>query len=467
MTRALLVAALMITGPATADDKPDLADRYQTTVNKIIDATLAGNSSWQKLVELCDDIGHRLSGSKALDQAIVWAVKTMKADGHENVHTEKVMVPKWVRGAESCHMLEPRPMELKMLGLGGSVATPKGGITAEVAVVRDEKELKALGSGAKGKIVLFANRMPAYDAQKGGSGYGHTVRFRGHGARMASELGAVAVLVRSVTAYSLHTPHTGAMRYGDAKRKIPAAALTVEDAAMLERFAQRGKRVKVRLKMSAKDHGMVPSANVVAEIRGSEKPEEVVIISGHLDAWDVGTGAHDDGAGCVMAMEALTVLRKLGLRPRRTIRAILWTNEENGLKGGKTYARDHHEELSNHVAAIEADSGSFEPKGFSLRLTDPEASKRGVKTLGRVLALLHKTGATHAKAGWAGADISPMAKHNVPLMGLRMDGSLYFNTHHTAADTVDKVDPHILSKNVASMAALAFVLADMPGRLGD
>ena len=463
-TTVLALSTSACPGTASADDA--LARRYGSIATKIMASVAKKNNAYERLEELCVDIGHRLSGSKALDRAIAWAKRVMKADGHENVAGEKVMIPKWVRGKERLTLVAPREMELRILGLGGSVGTGKGGLTAEVLAVTNEKELKALGAKARGRIILFNNKMPDYDPQRG-AGYGETVTFRVHGARLAAAQGAVGVLVRSVTAHSLSTPHTGGMHYGDARTKIPAAAITVEGAELIARLVRRGRTVKVRLEMGAKDHGLVPSANVVAELRGSTQPDEIVVISGHLDAWDVGQGAHDDGAGCVIAMEALSVLRRLGLRPRRTIRVVLWTNEENGLRGAKQYAIDHANELSKHVAAIESDSGGFAPQGFRLRLKDKGRSARGVATLQKLVDLLAPIGANRAKAGFSGADISVMAPAGVPLLGLWVDGSKYFDYHHTPADTIDKVNPKELSDCVATMATAAYVLADMPGRLGD
>lgn len=478
-------------------DSP-LARHYRPAAERIIRATLAGNDAHAKLEELCDDIGHRISGSPAMQKAVEWAARRMAADGHENVHTEKVMVPHWVRGRESCTLIEPREYPLSMLGLGGSVGTPEEGITAEVEVVSSEAELETLGTAAAGKIILFNNPMPPYDADHS-TGYGPTVRFRGMGARIASEKGAVAVLVRSVTARSLRTPHTGATNYRDAKVKIPAAAITVEDASMLARLRARGKKVVVHLKMEAKTLPDAESANVIAELRGSTHPHEIVVIGGHLDAWDVGHGAHDDGAGVVICMEALNVLRKANMRPRRTIRVVLFTNEENGLMGGRQYAIDHAAELKDHVAAIESDSGGFAPRGFSISV-DPDRSRMRrfltntgtiaasqpatqraprrrnseednnapeVRHLAQITALLDSLGADRAEAGGGGADISPMAPAGVPLIGQMVDVSRYFDYHHTPADTFDHVNPRDLSQATAAMAVTAYVLADMPGRLGE
>jgi carboxypeptidase Q len=442
-----------------------IALRYQEAADRIIEATLKGNDAYRKMEELCDGIGHRLSGSPQLDRAVEWAKLTMKRDGLVNVRAEPVQVPHWVRGRESAVMVKPHRYELSMLGLGGSVGTPKEGISAAVAVVSDEAELEALGQGAKGKIVLFNNPMPHY-TQENGAQYGTSVRFRARGAQMAADLGAVACLVRSVTANSLRTPHTGALQYADAKVKIPAAAIATEDAEMIARLQARGVPVEVTLQMEAKTLEPAMSANVIGELRGSELPEEVVVISGHLDSWDVGQGAHDDAAGCIMAMEAVNVLRKLKMTPRRTIRVVLWTNEENGLAGGKQYAEDHRQELANHVAAIESDSGAFAPRGYSL---DCESEAREVAAMAQmhdITSLLERFGADFAEIGGSGADIDAMKPAGVMLMGHQVEGSIYFDYHHTHADTLDKVNPEHLSQNVATMATVAFILADMPDRIG-
>jgi Zn-dependent M28 family amino/carboxypeptidase len=353
-----------------------------------------------------------------------------------------------------------------MLGLGGSVGTPAEGITAEVVVVADEAGLEALGERARGRIALFNNAMPPYDPETG-SGYGTAVRFRSNGARLAAAQGAVACLVRSVTASSLCTPHTGAMRYGDAAVKIPAAAVTIEDAELMARLTARGETVRVRLNMEARTLEDAPSGNVIGELRGRERPDEIVVIGGHIDAWDVGQGAHDDGAGCVMAMESLRLLRELGMVPRRTIRVVLWTNEENGLAGARAYAADHAAELPRHVAAIESDSGAFAPVGLSVECADAQRQAGAVAHLTQLAELLEPLGASSVETGFSGADLGPMRDAGVVLMGHRVEGSIYFNYHHSPADTLDKVDPDDLARNVAVMAITAYVLADMEERLGD
>ena len=456
MLRRSAVLLLLIAGctPETAPPPEDDASR-------IIAAATADDAAWKKLAELCDDVGPRLSGSAGLERGIVWALKTFQDEGHENVRAERVMVPKWVRGKESCAMVFPRDHVMSMLGLGGSIGTPAEGITAEVVTVADKAELDRIGDVAKGKIVLFNYAMPPYDPVKGAR-YGETVTYRSNGAAWASEKGAVAALVRSVTAKSLRTPHTGVMRYDPKFAKIPTAAITIEDAELLARLCARGKRPQVKLMMEAKDEGEAPSANVVAELVGREKPDEIVIVSGHFDSWDTGQGAHDDGGGCIMAMETLRILRQLGLRPRRTIRAVLWTNEENGMMGVKTYLKDHASELEKHVAAIESDIGAFEPVQFGVDHKDPEVLKRAAAQLAKMVRPLK----LKVKSGSSSSDIGNFKPLGVPALGLDVEGSRYFDLHHTPADTVEKVDRKELARCVAAMAVVAYGIAEMEERIG-
>lgn len=453
------LVALLLAGCTTAD-------RYKPCADRIIRESLTQNDSWLKMQDLCDGIGNRLSGSEGLERAIAWAAQTFQRDGQENVHTEKAMVPHWVRGQESATMVEPRLLNLAMLGLGGSVATPAAGITAPVVMVRDEAGLDALGDGAKDKIVLFNNVMPPYDDVHG-SRYGETVKFRGKGASLAARKGAVACLIRSVTAKSFRSPHTGAMHYDDGVAKIPAAAISTEDADIISRLLARGEKVVVRLKMEAHTEPDAPSANVLAELRGTDRPEEVVVMGGHIDSWDVGQGAHDDGAGAVMCMEALNVLRKLNMHPRRTIRVVLFTNEENGLAGGKQYAKDHETEISNLIAAIESDAGGFAPESVSVDCKDASRQARALAQVKDIAKLLRPLGVRKVSAGHSGADVGPMKEAGAMLMGFGTYGEKYFDYHHSQADTLDKVNPQELSRCVAALAVLTYVLADMPDRLGN
>ncbi len=471
-TTVFPVALLLLAGagsPAGASTAPSattpIAQRYAAAAEQIIAAALASDDAYQKLRQLCDDHGQRLSGSAGLEQAIAWAADRLRADGADAVRLEPVTVPHWVRGAESLALVEPYPRAMPMLGLGGSVGTPPDGITAEVIAVDDEAALAKTDDQVRGKVVLFNNDMTQYHRESGWD-YGTAVRFRSHGARLAAVRGAVACLVTSVTPTSLRSPHTGALSYGDAQVKIPAAAITVEDALLIARLLERGHPVRVTLRMEAEQRPPAPSANVIGELRGTTHPHEIVVIGGHIDAWDVGQGAHDDGAGCVMAMAALKVIRDLGLRPRRTIRVVLWTNEENGLAGAKAYAEQHAAELPDHVAAIESDSGAFPPVGYALQCTDSRREQVAAGQMADILGLLGRFGATRVKVGSSAADVSPMRSKGVVVMGHEVEMSTYFNYHHSHADTFDKVDPAELARNVAVMATVAYVLADMPERLG-
>jgi carboxypeptidase Q len=440
-----------------------IAERYRDVAAKIIAAAVADRGAYAKLSQLTDRIGHRLAGSPELDRAIAWAAQTMKDDGH-TVRTEKVMVPHWVRGAEDAQVIAPMARALPVLGLGGTVPTPKGGITANVVVIHDWSELEAKAAEVKGSIVLYDVAMPPWTEAKGNYGYGIAVAYRSRGPSRAAKLGAVAVLMRSVTPHSLHTLHTGALSYDPEQPKIPAAAVTVEDSLLLSRLAASGP-VQVHLRLESQLLPDAESANVIGELTGSEKPEEVVVIGGHIDSWDVGQGAHDDGSGCVTMMEAITVLKKLGLKPRRTIRVVLFTNEENGVRGAKAYAADHAAELPNHVMAVESDGGGFSPRGFIMDAR-ADIAPRAVKRLTDILSLLRPLQSQLLINGdRSGTDVEPMAPAGVPTMELLSANATYFDFHHTDADTLDKVDPAQLAEAVAAMAVLAYVVADMPDRL--
>lgn len=478
MFRSPLVACLLATLLAAAAVRPARADApapspaLRDAAARLIDEAGRSRDAYDGLGELCDRVGARLAGSPQLDSAIAWAAARMRAEGLENVRTEHVMVPVWVRGHESATMLAPRLHPLRMLGLGMSVGTPRGGITADVVVVDSFPQLEQLGEkGLRGRIVL-------YDVPF--TSYGATVRYRGAGASRAARYGAVAVLVRSVTPVSLSTPHTGSLGYVDSLPKIPAAAITVEDATLIHRLVARGERVRVKLEMEAHRLPDVPSANVIGEVRGRELPDEVVAIGGHIDSWDVGQGAQDDGVGCVISMEAAHLMQRLGLVPRRTVRVVLWVNEENGLRGGRAYRDLHRAEAERHVALLESDIGNGLVRGFGVDLRawaapgdsaardtlgkaqadrDREAA---LATLRAIVPLLAPIGTMNVHAGGGGADVSPMAGVGVPAIGLEHDESRYFDIHHTDADTFDKIDPVALGKNVATMAVMAYALAEWP-----
>ncbi|HVQ24632.1 MAG TPA: M20/M25/M40 family metallo-hydrolase, partial [Planctomycetota bacterium] len=308
---------------------------------------------------------------------------------------------------------------------------------------------------------LFNHVMPPYGPE--GSGYGDASRFRGRGPARAAKLGAVAAMVRSLTARSLRSPHTGNTSFREDDKRIPAVAISTEDADYLARLVGAGE-TRVRLEVATRNDPKARSANVVGELRGREKPDEIVVLGAHLDSWDVGQGAHDDGAGCVMAMQAITLLRKLDLRPRRTIRVVLFTDEESGLEGAKTYGKTHAAELGSHVAAIETDSGGFRPVGFSVE-TGPQALAGAVALAARIGPLLEPVGAGKIDSGHGGADIGVLGREGVPLFGFNVEGSRYFDYHHSQADTLDKVDRADLALGAGVLAVMAYVLADQPETL--
>jgi len=423
-------------------------EAYRDEADKIINSAMNGNEKFEYLSLFADTFGHRFSGSESLENSIDWIVEEMKKDGFDRVFTQDVKVPHWVRGEESATLVSPRRSDLPMLGLGGSVATPEEGIEAEVLVVSSFEELKEKADQAKGKIVL-------YDVPF--TSYGKTVQYRLNGAVEAAKVGAVASLIRSVGPFSMQTPHTGTSRYEEGVKKIPHAAITLEDAAMIHRMSNRGDTIRILLKMEAKTLPDATSRNIIAEIKGSEKPEEIVVFGGHIDSWDVGQGVMDDAGGCFAAWEALRIMKELGLQPKRTIRVVMWTNEENGLRGGNAY-RDMIMEngtLDNHILAMETDGGVFEPKGFGFSGSDEAFAM--IKEIGK---LLEPIGSDTINRGGGGADIGPIMREGVPGMGLVVDGSRYFWYHHTAADTIDKLSAEEYNKCIATMAVMAYVAAD-------
>ncbi len=456
MTRLLAVLLLVATARsvgAQVTPIPKWVEQYRDPSARLIGEATANDFAWQRLAVLTDRFGHRLSGSEGLDRAIRWAVDEMKRDGLENVHTEPVMVPAWVRGRESAEIVEPGRHPIVMLGLGDSVGTPAEGVQAEVLVVKSFADLDARAALAKGRIVLF--NVPF-------TTYGDTRMFRTAGPSRAARHGAVAALVRSVGPTGLRTPHTGGLQYAADVPRIPAASVTGEDAERLQRLVDRGERVVVRLQMEAHFEGDVESANVVGELTGRERPDEVVVVGGHLDSWDVGTGASDDGGGCVATWDALRIMKKLGLRPRRTVRVVLFTNEENGGRGGLAYRDRHRAELPKHVMMLESDIGVFRPTGFGLTGSD-----KARRTVTEIATLLRGMRADMIGPVGGGADIDPSAREGrIPALSLEVDGD-YFMVHHTPADTIERIDPAELAQCAAAIAVMAYVVADLPQRLGE
>lgn len=410
--------------------------------------------AWERMAYLCDQFGPRTLGSKALQEASIWVQKTLRLDGLTSARLEDVPLRPWIRGEESARLLAPVKRKLHIVGLGLSVPTPRKGIQGEVEVVERFEDFAKLGEKGrlKDKIVLVNGRMPSYDPKTNEPFYGETVRYRTQSASAAAKQGAKAVLVRSITARSLQTPHTGALWYEGKVPKIPAAALTVEDTELLHRLRQRGP-VKVRLQLGSKlSKKEVKSANVVAELKGSQMPEQFVLIGAHIDSWDNGPGAQDDASGVAMVMEAMRMLKLQGLVPKRSIRAVLFTDEESGLRGAHAYMKAHEHEP--HIAAIEADMGAGAPR--SLGLGGPKAVR---DRLAPYLPLFAPLGVRSFSPTGGGADISPLMKKGVLGISIEPEMGDYFAIHHTAADTPEKVDPRHLQQHAASMALMAFILA--------
>lgn len=449
--RATLPTSVFASPEATAE-----AVAPGRQVQQVIEAALQSDRAYADLRVLSDEIGHRLSGSLALARAVDWAAERLREDGLA-VTVQPVKVPHWQRGPESGAWLLPVSAPLRVLQLGGSVS--QAPVEADVIVVQSFEELTARAPEVAGKIVVFHHDFSA--SKPAGDEYGRTVKFRTQGASEASKLGAVASLVRSITGRSLSTLHTGSTGFAPGVKPIPAAAITIEDADRMLRLARSGKPIRLRLDMQAQWLDDADSANVIADLPGGDLANEVVLVGGHLDSWDVGQGAHDDGAGCVMAMASLRLVHQLGIVPRRTLRAVLFTNEENGLRGARAYAKQFAlcpaPTCLKHVAGIESDGGSFEPEGFSL-----QGVETALPLLSQYVAKLSALGPLNVVIGGSGADLTPLEPLGIPLLGHRVDGAHYFDYHHTDADTFDKVDPMLLRKNVAAVAAMALALANHP-----
>ena len=447
--------------PAQVSISPELRGQLQT----IRDAALNSDYAWQQLVHLTENIGPRPAGSPQAKAAAEYVAGELRKLGIE-VRLEPAQVSHWVRGGEKAELVEypgqvpGTTQRIVLAATSGSSATPADGLTTEMVVVHSFDELGALGRNkVAGKIVLYN---VAFDERKAlagyaGNAYGEAVVYRVRGAKAAAELGAVASLVRSVGGASYRLPHTG---YSE-RSGIPDGDLAAEDAELIDHLAAQG-RVRMHLTLTPQTLPETTGYNVVADLKGSEHPEQIVVASGHLDSWDLGRGAIDDGAGVVVSMAAAEILTRLQIRPRRTLRVIAWMDEENGGGGSQAYAQAHAAEMPNHIAAIESDAGAGHPLGFSLKM-GPAA----VAALRPVADVLGAVGSTvfRTEEGSPGADISRLVAAGVPGIGLMQDQRHYFDYHHTAADTLDKVDPHELQENAAAMAVMAYFLAAAPEAL--
>ncbi|MGI8819554.1 MAG: M20/M25/M40 family metallo-hydrolase [Chthoniobacterales bacterium] len=426
-------------------------------------AALASDYAYRQVAHLCNNIGPRLSGSAQAEKAVAYVGSELEALGLE-VKLEKVMVPHWVRGAETAVLVEFPGMaanttqKIVLTALGDSVATPPEGLTAEVLVVKDFEELQATPrEKVAGRIVVFTHAFDkAMAAQgRGGEAYREAVIYRSEAASAAARLGAVAALIRSVGSADFRLPHTGAMHYADDAPKIPAGALTYEDADLLANLAPQG-TLRMHLLLTPLQLPDAESHNVVADLKGSEHPEQVVVVSGHLDSWDLGTGAIDDAAGVAVSMQVANLIRQLKLQPKCTIRIVAWMNEENGLRGGRGYAEAHASELANHVGAIETDGGAGHSLGVNIK-GKPELAA----LLAPIAKALQPIGAGLLEmVQHTGADIGPMEIGGMPTFSPIQDSRTYFHYHHTAADTLDKIIPRELAENAAVNAVLAYALAN-------
>jgi hypothetical protein len=452
----VLASTVFVSDSRAANPAAAIPADVRRTAEALREKAVGGTRAAEWVRSLVDTAGPRLTGSPGDKAAIAWGLATLKALGFANVRAEKVMAPFWERGLEIGEVTAPHPHKLFLTALGGSVATPEAGVEAELVEVASLDELAAKKEGdVRGKIVFFNRRMRR---TSDGAGYGEAVGVRGAGASRAAKLGAVGVLIRSIGTDSNRTPHTGSLRYEDGIVKIPAAALSIPDADLLERLGREGKPVRVRFTLGCRDRGETESANVIGEIPGRGEPEEIVLLAGHRDSWDLGEGAIDDGAGCGIVIEAARLIAGITPPPRRTIRVVLFGNEENGLAGGRAYSVDHETELPRHVAALEADMGSGRPLGLSWN-AGPSAEPL-VREIASLLAPLGAGDVSSTGAG--GADISRLILAGVPLFSVRQDASRYFDWHHTANDTFDKIEPESLDRMTAAVTVFAYVAAAVP-----
>jgi carboxypeptidase Q len=461
---SLLSVLVLGSSPATAQvpspSIPAIPATVRATASTLRSQALQGTKALDIVRSLTVEVGPRPAGSKAYDAAVVWGLQKLKDLGFSNVHAEKATVPHWVRGEESGEIVAPYPQPVHLAALGGSVGTPNGGIEAPVIGVSSLDALDEVAkldpAQVKGKIVFYDVHM---ERTRDGSGYGKAVPARGAGASRAAKLGAVAVLIRSIGTDHNRTPHTGGMHYQDGVAKIPAAALSVPDAELLAAELASGKPVTFRLKLGAHVLPDVETASVVGEIPGREKPDEIVLLAAHLDSWDLGTGAIDDGAGVAIVTETARLIGQLPQKPRRTIRVVLYANEEFGTSGAKAYAEAHKEELARHVMATEADLGAGRVWRIASHV-DPVA----LPMVADLARLLEVEQGNNESGG--GSDIGPLGAAHVPIIALAQDATAYFDYHHTSNDTLDKIDPKDLDQNVASWVAVTYVAAEMPGDFG-
>ena len=427
------------------------AQTQEQFIRSIYDEALVNGESYENLRVLCKKIGARLSGSVAADQAVYWGEDVMEGIGFDSIWLQEVMVPRWERGSIEEAIVDKRP--LNITALGGSIGTPTGGISGELVEVKTFEELNRLGKEKiAGKIVFFNRPMEPKHISTF-QAYGGCVNQRATGVVEAAKLGAIAVIVRSMNLKDDDFPHTGSLRYDADTKRIPGVAVSTNDANWLADQLQNGERLSLQLDLNCKQLRDVKSFNVIGEIKGKQNPEKIITVGGHLDSWDVGEGAHDDGAGVVHSMEALRILKDLGYEPNFTLRVVLFMNEENGNRGGKKYSTEAAEKNEIHVAALESDRGGFSPRGFSV-------DGKGINTIQAWLPLLEPYGLHKVEQGFAGVDIGPLKKvqENITLIGLVPDSQRYFDYHHSADDVFENVNKRELELGGAALATLIYLI---------
>lgn len=453
----LLTLTLATTAALAADNSPAFSRADLAAATTLRERALRDPKAFEFVSSLTTEVGPRFAGSAGDRAAVDWAVETLKKLGFENVRTDEVEVPSWIRGEAEFAVVAPWPQPMPTLALGGSVGTDDTGIEADAVMVKDLDALAALPPEAvKGRIVFFSNRM---ERTRDGMGYVKAVPVRVYGPSAAAALGAVGVVIRSVSTGDDRFPHTGGLRYRADAPRIPALAISNPDADALERQFASGKPVRLRMKSRSRELPPAKSANVIAEIPGGERADEIVILAAHLDSWDVGVGALDNAAGCAIVANAARLIRELGIKPRRTIRVVLFANEEFGTSGSKAYVAAHQAELSKHVLGFEADFGAgpvwrLASRVHPAQLPAIDQIHRALRPLGLVRG---------DNAGGGGADLDALRRLGMPLIDPSLDGTNYFDVHHTANDTLLRVDPAALNQSVAAYAVAIWLGAQYPG----
>ncbi|MBV1908129.1 MAG: M20/M25/M40 family metallo-hydrolase [Kangiellaceae bacterium] len=455
----LIITTSIISGSVFSEPPKLLTDKELNQVVQVREVALKSNLGFQILESLTTEVGPRMAGTPQDTLAVKWAENKFKQLGFDKVWKEPVTYDTWVRGIETAEIVSPYPQNLHITALGGTVGTPEGGVKAQVVHFENLQELiKSKADTVKGKIVFISNRM---ERTKNGAGYGKAVSARGKGAVEGAKKGAVAVIIRSIGTDTHRVPHTGLMRYEEGTGKIPAAALSNPDADQLMRILKRGQEVTISLKLGAHTGPVFTSYNVIGEMKGTSAADELVVLGGHLDSWDLGTGAVDDGAGVALTMAAASLIKAQGIKHKRSIRVILWANEEQGLVGAKAYAKEHAKDIKQHTIGSESDFGAGRIYSFSSLVT-----AKDMPFIAQMETLFAPLGITRGdnKAG-PGPDLIPLYAKGMSVFRLAQDGTDYFDLHHTADDTLDKVDPAALAQNVSAYTVYALMTAQYEGDL--